>query len=557
MPTKTDLLSQDRYQPLGDDAVTWLDIVRANLKVGIEFESNLKPDAKLCPLMKANKCPKTNCRFFEEGCKQDHHGEVYSAVSGEVVCRLAENCEGHPGDCNGCPDFFGADRVPGPCSKQHCKAFMPQCEGCSELSTAKMRAHISKELEPTNSLTHIGKYGVNEVKEDGSLIESGVEVTTCGRRFDVDRFNKQNEHILGVMRHYGGYVDGHCGAHIHTLLSYTGKPGRHFNTEIEEPIPQIIMANLHQITRRFAPELFWITSAMRGTKDSITRFSQFRRGVLPTNGSEMNMMFSPSNRSMQEIATESQRLVSGRYCLMNYSECDWRPDGEMQVAHIEFRFPDMHFAPIVHTAVAGMLSAMWLKATKLSEYGVMSAGDKQWLEETAELFMSINNAGNVIDAEGNVILDNVRSGNRLAVSPCREHQRLLIRRSHILIDFLRQELMMLDNGDDRLCKILHSLADKPLSMRPGTDEEVNGSIVCERTAVCRKPFGAAEKLLLRAINLGEICGKTEEEWKMLAEEELRRYVDMNNIDEVLDTLREKAYIQFDATAQSFIVIDRK
>lgn len=559
--SKITIVEQSLYAPLGDAADKWTKVIQNNVKVGLEFESNLKGNPDKCTRDKEGKCDITECRFFGAGCTQAHHGQQWVTSNGKKKsCSFAFDCLDYPAACDGCADFQvdGEVKLPGPCCKANCKAFAPQCRDCREMRTENIRNFIQRELQPTGSLTYQGKNGVNQVKEDGSLHEHGVEVTTCGRRFDFDKMMSQYSNILSTMHDNGGYIDAHCGAHIHTLLAYTGKIGgggsNGFNTELEEAVPAIIIANMHQIVRRFVAEMCWVSSAL-DIDGCITRYSQFRRALFQVDGSKkFTLLFSPVKRHINDVA-KAIEANANKYGLTNYKYCSWDENKDALAAHIEFRFPDMHFVPEVHVAMAGLLCAIWLKASKISEFGVMSAGTSKWCEEELNLYKAICNMGQQLDDDGNIVNEDPAT-KRLSTPPSKKEIGILIDRSHLLVDFLRQELMSLDDGDDRLCKILHSLADSPLCNRKGSPKELSKQFDTNKSRSLNRPFSQQEKAIIKIITLGEVVANNESSWKKEVEEMLQKAMPIE-IDEALEKLSEKVHLMFDDRAGSYIMIDRK
>ncbi len=77
----------------------------------------------------------------------------------------------------------------------------------------------------------------------------GVEIRIIGRQPHFRALRQQYSQITQVLHDQGSRVRATCGLHFHLLT-----PG------LAEPVPEIVLANLWNLTRRYAPELRFMTS---------------------------------------------------------------------------------------------------------------------------------------------------------------------------------------------------------------------------------------------------------------------------------------------------------
>jgi hypothetical protein len=214
---------------------------------------------------------------------------------------------------------------------------------------------FNRAFSPSHSIHHHGLHGIKDVTQDGS-VPHGVEVITVGKRFDWKTFYDMNNHIMDTFHQHDIHTSHHTGMHIHLLAGYTNND----LTELERNVPEIILANLYQLHRIFAPELYWIASG--GCQDyAITRYMLFRRPPFD---------FSATNTPMSVIREEMNEKY-GKYQMLNLNPC--RFSGRtLSTFHVEARYPDTHLSPAVSTALVALEVALLHKAIDLSACGIIS-----------------------------------------------------------------------------------------------------------------------------------------------------------------------------------------
>jgi hypothetical protein len=143
-------------------------------------------------------------------------------------------------------------------------------------------------FQPTGRINDFGKYGVYQVKTDGS-IQNGLELCTVGRRLDFLDLFVQYDNIINVMMMYEPNMYENAGLHNHVLFDYSDS-----YTCLEKPVPGIIFKNFCQLLRRYAPALVWLTSTVyHEGEDYITRMDYFCKG-------EELMRYTPINRTAEK-----------------------------------------------------------------------------------------------------------------------------------------------------------------------------------------------------------------------------------------------------------------
>lgn len=223
-----------------------------------------------------------------------------------------------------------------------------------------MQELLRSELEPTRDVRRAGKVGVYEVTRDGS-VPHGLEIITVGRRFDWHTFYEMNKKIMESMLRRNIYTSHHTGMHIHMLSGYFDE-----YSELEKPLPEIIVANFYQLHRIFATELFWMAS---GGKDrfAITRYSLFRRPP---------MDYSATKHSISSIRSSLEDMY-GKYSMVNLNPLGTR-GRDITRFHVEMRHPDTILSPAYATALVSLEVALLQKAIELSQCGIISIQQEEF-----------------------------------------------------------------------------------------------------------------------------------------------------------------------------------
>lgn len=451
----------------------WMDMLPKILKVGTEFEINL-PDASQALQVKEE----TPCL----------HSTVAATAACAKDCTNLEDClvDRHPAFCltRGTGKFLGKDfacpatRDSDTKSCRTCPAWMLNCRGsnCAMYSPAcsvcpsflrkgeviesgnirkdaeTIRREVRDILQPSGFVGETGSHGALEVKKDNSLINNGgIEVPTVGRRVHWNSFYKMCQDILTPIVERGGFVNERCGQHYHILAGYfdeqSGLRGRCVS-EMEEPLPEIILANLHQLHRRYQLAMFWIMSA--GTRpEHLTRWAKFRQSIYK---------FSALRNAMPRVQAElAEHVVSmnnnqkGKYASVAYHFCKFNPEGNASVFHIENRIADGTLSPAVASAWGMLCYALVLKAVRLSQYGTMESGDADYNQMVKQI------QPHLIDGEQRD-WGSDRNANTAGLHP---YIPWLRENTVELINFLKPEL----HGLGPAYEILMSLANRPCSAR--------------------------------------------------------------------------------------------
>jgi len=350
-------------------------------------------------------------------------------------------------------------------------------------------------LQPTRDLTNLGRYGVLDVVSE----HCGIEIQVIGRQPYYPALLEQYRAILDPLVEQGVRARATCGLHYHTLT-----------VGLSEPVPEIILANIWNLTRRYAPNLKFLTSA--GDRcEALCRRRNYN--------SHLEMVrFTPGVMSMREIQRrlrESQRVPEHQNFL-NLEHVVFTDGGAVRDFHLEFRFPDADLSPTSIVAKTFLFLAMLLKAVEMSQYGVIHVGRVQeWRRKVALLDMLSNNDGNLATSDTSAVtpevIDELRAG-------CRELLELL---KPIFVRFAR---VACEGSDDHPAfEVLSLLAETPLSLlrASGRNWVEIEQLLSERAAVTSGEWDKSDRRLIRLIELAELTRHTSPEaWKWEAAREL-------------------------------------
>ena len=437
----------------------WKNNLKKILKIGLEFEFNLpdkkngtcKGDSNTCPCVKLSlknecwqKCINT------EGCSSNVKTmDLCRNVTGTCEDAYCDTCEHFKPKCSGifCPNFVSYCFI--------CKDYERNCENCSYLydpdkNPSSIRKQLSQEFQPNNTYGLIGKTGVHSVTVDGSLLGGkGVEVITVGRRIDYWEFYKMAKNINQRTMTRGGYLNERCSIHMHLLASYYGKVVSNNESgipvrvsELERDMPEIILANLHQLTRRYQNAMTWMMMGL-DTPEHLTRWEKFRVSVIP---------ISAIINSMAVVKDQVASASGGsKYGWINYNRIEFSNDGNIKRFHVEFRACDSFLSHSAIAAISCMYYALLIKAIEISRYGVVEVGDKTWLKQTQEIKNSLLNN-----------MKGYQDGDRFSdTSNLSQYYDLLIGDS---LEFVRQlKHILIEIGP--AYEVLEKLAEKPIALR--------------------------------------------------------------------------------------------
>lgn len=450
-----------RRGALTDREVTyWRNHLDKLLKVGIELEYNL-PDKKgtcardnqLCPctatFVPLRKQPNTN-RCFEQCGSWDmtlnEKGTPKYPNDGNCPIAKAHGCAGI---------YCSAFKSPCP----SCDKYDRGCNSCPELYDPRkdpknIRTEIARKLKPTNFVGEYGHHGVYNVCKDNSLLgDGGVEVATVGRRPQFMAIYESMKNIMQLCEGEGAFTDERCSVHVHLLASYLTAGFREGDrgaekirgeiTELEKPLPEVVLANFHQLIRRFHCALIWMGVAGRDI-NHLTRWEKFRRPILPYSAVQHRMP------QVVELVSKASKQKA-KYAMINYEQIQFDEiTGDVSRLHLEARYLDGMLAPSVVAAHAILIYAIMLKAVEISRYGLLEAGNEAYMKRQNEMLKRLcNNDG---DWGGS------RHSDTSAVS---DYIPELIDQSLSLIRLVKNVLAVQAPAD----RILRELAKKPVALR--------------------------------------------------------------------------------------------
>jgi hypothetical protein len=389
---------------------------------------------------------------------------------------------------------------------------------------------MSKELQPSQSYGTITAKGVHSITTDGSLLgKKGAEVITVGRRVDFWEFYKMSREIIELAMTNSAYVNERTSIHAHLLATYYGKvPGGNMSSkdggsgipaqisELERDMPEIILANFHQLCRRYQNAITWMSMGLDDPKH-MTRWEKFRVSVL-----HISAIMNSMSRVQQEVATNAG---GNKYGWVNYNYCDFSENGDLRRLHVEMRAMDCLLSPSAVAAFSCLYYAMMIKAVEISRYGIAEVGDKEWMQRA--------------EAIKNRMLNNVKGyqdGDRFGdTSDLAQHYETLISESFDLISQVKHILMKLGPAYE----ILEKLAERPCSLRRcdgETWEKIEKDLVVEMSAQDLFTSKLGEIIDLRLIDQ---C-KDETEWIRETSNMLRDNDDLS-IDSDDDTVEDKVF----------------
>ena len=447
--------------PLSSQEVQyWKNNLKKILKVGMEFEFNLpnkengtcKGDSDTCPctnLSLENECWQ-KCINTEECFSNAKSIDLCQNVTGTCEEEQCATCDHFKVKCSGifCPNFISYCFI--------CKDYKRDCDHCQYLydpnkSPSNIRKQLNKELRPNNTYGLISDTGVHSITTDGSLLgEKGAEIITVGRRIDYWEFYKMAKNINERTVIRGGYLNERCSIHMHLLASYYGKliPNSEKSSipvkvsELEKDMPEVILANLHQLVRRYQNAMTWMMMGLDEPK-RMTRWEKYRVSVLP-----ISAILNPMIEVKDQVASNAG---GNKYGWINYNQVAFGENGAVKRFHVEFRACDSLLSHSAIAAIACMYYALLIKAVEISRYGVVEIGNKEWLDRAQKVKECLlNNMKGYQDGD--------RFGDTKNLSP---HYDLLTSESLELVRQLKHILIQIGPAYE----VLEKLAEKPIALR--------------------------------------------------------------------------------------------
>lgn len=430
------------------------------LKIGAEFEFNLPDQAT------------GNCRGVSFTCNCTHYGspdrDCWTQCVNHKDCSLipaTSRCKNRKTDCIEplcqdcstyefqCVGIACSNRV-APCID--CSDFKMNCLECAfrfdpSKNPDAIRQACINQFRPSGSYGVVSTSGVHNITTDGSLLgKKGMEIITTGRRVDYWEFYKMTKDIIDTSVARGGYSNERCSIHMHGLAGYYGKianmpgPSSTIN-ELEKSVPEIILANLHQLFRRYQNAITWMTSGL-DTPEHLTRWEKFRVSILP---------ISAITQTMPKVVEEVSRHSGGnKYSWANYKFCGFDNNGDVNRLHIEVRVMDGILAPSAVAAVACLYYSLFIKAVELSRYGIMDIGNADRKAKTFEIKDALLN--NCTDWQ-----EGTKNGRFSDTSKIQKYTDVLVRESLELITLVKHIIETVGPAYD----VLEKLAEAPCSIR--------------------------------------------------------------------------------------------
>lgn len=346
---------------------------------------------------------------------------------------------------------------------------------------------IRQDLSPSGQLGRLGANGVWDIQAE----HCGIEIRIIGRHPHFLALQQQYLSIIDVLKTHGARPRPTCGLHYHLLTP-----------DLAEPVPEIILANLWNLVRRYAPELKFMTSA-GSSRNALCR----RRN----HNSHLEMVkLSSGTLDMQSIqqSLKDSRAVPEHQNFLNLEHLGFTPDGNVLPFHLEFRFPDAHLSATAITAHTFLFFALVLKAVDLSQYGVLHVGKTaSWQHKIEILNLLSNNDGKLATSDTSGVTDEMIAELRQG---CYE-----------MLDLLAPAFEhFVDNPS---LDVLLSLAENPISLMrcAGHDWDRIETLLAARAATDDLGLDKIDHRLMQKIELGEWANQDSlESWQWQAASDL-------------------------------------
>ena len=344
---------------------------------------------------------------------------------------------------------------------------------------AEIMPDLRKSLEPSGDLEKLGRYGVLDMLDE----HCGIEIRIIGRQPYYSALIEQYQQIHALLPE-GIRARPTCGLHYHVLA-----PG------LSEPVPEIILANIWNLTRRYASYLKFLTSG----GDKISALTRRRN-----HNSHLEMVrLTPGTMDMRGICQHlhESRIVPEHQNFLNLEHIRFNNAGDITDFHLEFRFPDADLSPTSIVAKTFLFLAILLKAVDMSQYGVIHVGRiKEWHRKVELLEMLNNNAGKLATSDTSKItpdiIEELRVGGRE------------------LLELLKPVLDRLEHNPS--FEVLSLLVETPISLlrnsgRSWVDIE---ALLNDRAKTDIDEYDSIDKRLMRSIEFSEFSGYDAiESWK--------------------------------------------
>jgi len=380
-------------------------------------------------------------------------------------------------------------------------------------------AVIRSEVRPSGNLDLLGSNGILDVSPE----HCGIEMRIIGRQPQFRALLRQYLTITKILREHGARPRHTCGLHFHLLTP-----------ALAEPVPEIILANLWNLVRRYAPELKFITSCGE-SRESLCRRRQYN--------SHLEMMWhSPALETMEEIRAKlkSSRIVPEHQNFLNLEHLGFPSIGAILPFHLEFRFPDADLSAYSVSAKTFLFLALIFKAVDLSQYGLIHVGKVvPWRRKIELLNMLSNNDGNLAASDTAAVTDEIIEELRQG---CYE-----------LLDLLAPSFERFQ--DQSPLEILLVLSERPISLlrcAGYTWEEIE-SLLASKAETDEVGVDTIDRRLMQRIELGEWSGiKSLDAWLWYAAREL--YLTPQDLEKRLEKIKTLRGLKWDSRQGTMVFV---
>lgn len=368
-----------------------------------------------------------------------------------------------------------------------------------------------RDLGVVGDYSRVGRLGIARSVQDGTI--SGREWLYSSVNESYWAMVSKITEVHNIFKEHRMKASPSCGMHMHIM------------TMQKWEIPQVVMKNIWQIFRAFAPGLAYMTKTN----------SRNHQASCKASWSQM-MKRTPLHKDMREL--QSAMSSHDRYQAVNlgavgyYSARDGgnRNNQEFRGTnldgmHFEVRFPDANDCPSAITSYAFLFRAIVDKAVQLSEYGVLDVISMidNWDSHKA-MVTQVSSGGNVLGFIKQYCQDNAKA----------------------LIKFVHGNLKAIDGASE---EVLHALAEKNIQDRSA---EIGGhwDVIArkiEKKIGAKAPRDSEKaKAVRRLIVLGAIEASSPKEWKKKAEAMLGFSVTRNIIHNSLNA-------EWDGQARTYVL----
>lgn len=228
---------------------------------------------------------------------------------------------------------------------------------------------LVEKLAPSGDINRLGQFGVLDITSE----HCGAEIRVIGRQPHFGALQRQFRQIFGLLPK-GIRARPTCGLHFHVI-----------GVGLSEAMPEIVLANVWNLTRRYAPELRFLSSC--GTsREALCRRRNHCSHL------EMVRWTSGTHR----MAVIQKRLhdsiqVPEHQNFLNLEHVEFEPDGSVRTLHYENRFPDADLTATSIVAKVFLFLAILLKAVELSQHGVIHVGRITEWQRKVDLLNRLSN----------------------------------------------------------------------------------------------------------------------------------------------------------------------